>query len=216
MKLRKTSSVFTAIALAFALGACGSSHDSHSPSESPSPSVFVDSKHNQADIAFAQGMIPHHRQALEMNALIKDRTDNQAIIDLGKQIDKAQEPEIVKMTLWLSAWGVPAASGASNQEHGGHGDHGSTNDSSTGGTSTSTADHGMLTAAQMQALRDSSGAKFDQLWLKGMIQHHEGAVQMAKTEIADGENPQAREMAQEIVTSQQKEINQMKKLLQQS
>ncbi|MFC8042812.1 DUF305 domain-containing protein [Nocardia sp. NPDC057353] len=186
-------------------------HDGHNMSASTAASASAPSSsaatpagaRNEADVAFAQEMIPHHRQAVQMAALVPSRSTNPAVVDLAARIQAAQDPEIATMSGWLRAWGesVPAAT-----EQGGHGgmDHGG------GGA----AMPGMMSAEQMAAMEAASGAEFDRLWLTGMIAHHQGAVEMARTELAEGSNPEAKALAQKIIDDQQAEIGQMQGLLQ--
>ncbi|MBM7773979.1 uncharacterized protein (DUF305 family) [Actinokineospora baliensis] len=135
------------------------------------------SQHNAADTAFAQQMIPHHTQAVDMAELVTGRTTNPKIIDLAARIKKAQAPEIATLTEWLKAWGE-------SEEHSMPGmDHGS----------------GMMTADEMTTLRTATGDDFDQRWLTMMIAHHQGAVEMARTELAQGANPEAKKLAQRII-----------------
>jgi uncharacterized protein (DUF305 family) len=75
---------------------------------------------------------------------------------------------------------------------------------------------GMMNNAQMQQLSSASGPAFDRMFLQMMIAHHQGAVSMAQTELARGTNPATRQLAQQIITSQQAEIGEMQQLLQQS
>ncbi|MCR3749171.1 DUF305 domain-containing protein [Lentzea californiensis] len=141
-----------------------------------------------ADVEFAQGMVPHHEQALDMAKLVPSRSGNNEVRDLAQRIEKAQGPEISRMNEWLDRWGA-------KQEHQGH-------DMA-----------GMMSGDDMAELEKSSGAEFDRLWLEMMIKHHEGAVEMARTELAEGEDEGARKLAQEIIDGQQKEIAEMKTLL---
>ncbi|MGI5218218.1 DUF305 domain-containing protein [Nocardia sp. CA-290969] len=152
-------------------------------------------RHNAADIRFAQEMIPHHRQAVEMAALVPSHSTDPRIVDLAARIQQAQDPEITAMTGWLQAWGapVPEDTGHSGMDHG--------------------SMPGMMTAEDMAELEAARGAEFDRLWLTMMIAHHEGAVQMARTELAEGSDPQARTMAQQIIDAQQAEIQQMQAML---
>lgn len=149
--------------------------------------------HNAADIRFAQEMIPHHRQAVEMAALAPTRAADPAVIDLAARIERAQDPEIATMTGWLQSWGAPVP------EESGHAYHGDM--------------PGMMTEEQMTRLETARGAEFDRMWLTMMVAHHEGAVQMARTELAEGADPAARTLAQQIIDSQQAEIQQMNTLL---
>ncbi|WP_327151369.1 DUF305 domain-containing protein [Nocardia sp. NBC_01329] len=151
--------------------------------------------HNQADIRFAEEMIPHHRQAVEMAALVPSRSSDPAVIDLAARIQQAQDPEIATMTGWLQSWGVATTEGGG---HSGMG-HGTM--------------PGMMTDEQMGQLEAARGPDFDRMWLSMMIAHHEGAVRMAETELAEGIAPDARALAQQIIDSQQAEIQQMQAML---
>ncbi|OEV29128.1 copper resistance protein [Streptomyces nanshensis] len=165
----------------------GSGHDS---GKKPSKSAGA------ADVSFAKGMIPHHRQALEMSGLASSRAESAQVKALAERISKAQEPEIDKLSGWLKSWGekVPAA----NQGHSGHSGHSMA---------------GMMTPEDMAKLKKMSGEKFDREFLKMMTAHHEGAVDMARTEESDGSYRPAKEMAREIRRSQTGEIKEMRGLL---
>lgn len=154
-------------------------------------------QHNAADVAFAKGMIPHHRQAVEMADLAPGRARSAEVQKLAADIKKAQDPEIRTLSGWLTSWGedVPAEGAM---------DH-STHDMSGMG--------GMMTAEEMTGLENASGKAFDTAFTELMIKHHEGAVEMARTEQADGAHGPARKMAVEIIDSQSAEIEQMNALL---
>lgn len=148
-----------------------------SPVASVTATEPVAGDHNQADIRFAEEMIPHHRQAVEMAALVPARSTDPEVIDLAARIQQAQDPEIATMTGWLQAWGVAVPEGG---EHSGM-DHGTM--------------PGMMTSEQMAQLEAARGPEFDRMWLTMMIAHHEGAVRMAGTELAEGANPDAEALA---------------------
>ena len=171
----------------------GSSADSSAGADS-SASAAV---HNDADVVFVQGMLPHHEGALAMAQLADGRASDPRVIDLADRIEAAQGPEIETMTGWLEAWGEPLP-----EEDMGGMDHGS------GGM-----DMEGMSEEDMTALDSASGAEFDRMFLEMMIPHHQGAVDMAETEIAEGSNPDAVEMAREIVESQTAEIAEMQTLL---
>lgn len=201
--------VGTAVAT-FALAGCASGTESSAPGASgaasdSTPSVATRGEFTDADVAFAQGMIPHHRQAVEMAELCAGRTETPEALDLAARIGGAQEPEIATMTTWLQEWGaeVPAEDDAM-----GGMDH-----SGMGGTA---GMGGMMTPEQMTALGQASGAEFDRMFLQMMVEHHRGAVEMAQSELADGTNPEALALAQEIADAQQAEISEMESLLQQA
>ncbi|MBF6357833.1 DUF305 domain-containing protein [Nocardia higoensis] len=159
--------------------------------------------HNDADITFAQEMIPHHRQAVMMADMAISRSTDPQLQDLAKRIQAAQEPEIATMTGWLQAWGAPVTGGGHGGPHGG----GSP-------MMSSPMMPGMMSDEQMSHMGAATGAEFDQMWLNGMIAHHEGAIEMSRTELAEGANPDAKALAQQIIDSQQAEIDEMRKMLQ--
>jgi uncharacterized protein (DUF305 family) len=160
------------------LGACGGDSDDH----------------NDADVAFAQGMTAHHEQAVEMVALVDGRAASPDVERIAAAIGDAQGAEIETMKGWLEEWDEEPAAG--HGDRGGEHSHGS----------------GMLDADQMAALEAAEGQAFDRLWLAGMITHHEGAIDMAETEIADGKAPEAVELAEKIRDVQQAEIDEMETL----
>ncbi|MBB4715529.1 DUF305 domain-containing protein [Streptomyces luteogriseus] len=169
---------------------------SHAPAGSPSPA----GAHNPQDVAFAQGMIPHHRQALEMARLAADRASSGTVKDLARRIEKAQDPEIRTMSGWLKTWGekVPEGTGAGGMDHSASGHSGMP---------------GMMGGEDMAALEKLTGKAFDVQFLTMMVEHHEGAVEMAGTEQKKGRHTAAKAMADDIVTAQNAEISEMNKLL---
>ena len=140
------------------------------------------------DIMFAQMMIPHHEQAIEMSTLAETRAQNPEVLALAAKIKAAQAPEIETMKGWLTKAGASL-----DMDHAAHMD-------------------GMLTDAQMQALKNASGAEFDRLFLEGMILHHEGAVEMTKM-VTGSKNADAHSLGHSIDDSQTDEIAYMKDLL---
>ena len=123
----------------------------------------------EADVEFMQGMIVHHSQAVEMTALISSHTENRELRSLGARISSSQSDEIKFMRRWLAARGLPetlSMAAMANMHMDMSGDQ--------------PLMPGMLTPAQMDALRSAKGSEFDRLFLTGMIQHHEGALTMVK------------------------------------
>ncbi|MFC7500452.1 DUF305 domain-containing protein, partial [Nocardioides sp. GCM10030258] len=153
------------------------------------------------DIAFMQMMIPHHAQALTMSKLARTRAESPAVKSIARRILAAQRPEILTMAAWLENKGVAVPSAKDDPADFDHGEHG--HDTM----------HGMLTDAQLKALRNADGAEFDRLFLEGMIQHHEGAITMADAVATGGTDVQVTEIASEIVIGQGAEIDRMKALL---
>jgi uncharacterized protein (DUF305 family) len=153
-------------------------------------------EHDAADVTFAQQMIPHHQQALDMAALVPSRTANRKLIVMAKHIALDQQAQIDTLQDMLQQWGVsPDHAGQDGMGHDGMGHN------------------GMVDAATMDRLPTLKGAEFDNLWLRSMITHHQGAVAMAEAEITKGQNPAAVKMAKIIVEWQQFEIGQMHAVL---
>ncbi|MEH6822202.1 MAG: DUF305 domain-containing protein, partial [Dietzia psychralcaliphila] len=181
----------------------GQSMNSSSSAPMSSTRATASAQFNDADVMFAQMMYPHHAQAVEMADMANGRTDNPEVLSLASAIAAAQQPEMDQMTTWLTEWGQPMP----DMDRGDMGDMGDM-----GGMDHSSGS-GMMTAQDMDALMAASGPEFDRQWLTMMIAHHTGAIEMANTEIADGSNPDALEMARTIVATQQQEIDTMQRLL---
>ena len=150
---------------------------------------------NDADVTFLQEMYPHHAQAVEMAEYVPARSQNQAVLDLAANIAKAQTPEMQQIAGLLQSFGksVPATEM-------GH------MPNMPGGMSDDT----------MDGLKALSGKDFDRAWLQAMIDHHAGAITMSNIELAGGTNPDAKALAQKIITNQQAEIDQMRTMLNQN
>lgn len=196
MKKRIILGLIAFIGLAGLLAACGDDdgmggmdHGGDESSET-TEAAAPDADFNDADVEFAQGMIPHHEQAVEMADLADGRAESAEVIDLAERIKAAQDPEIEQMRGWLEDWGqeMPEA-----MDHEGMG--------------------GMMSEDDMTALESASGAEFDEMFLTMMIEHHEGAIEMAQTELDDGQNAEAKELAQTIIDAQQAEIEEMQGIL---
>ena len=172
------------------LTACGGEDDT---------STASNAEFNDADVTFATEMIPHHQQAVEMAELAADRAQSPEVRQLAQDIEAAQGPEIETMTQWLKDWGQETRSGSMDHGDMGHGD--------------SQGMPGMMDDAEMTQLMKSDGATFDQMFLQMMVEHHEGAIEMARTEQANGENADAVALAEQIETDQEAEIAKMTKLL---
>ena len=199
MKLRRLAAPMIAIALTATLAACGSDDTATSDSvaATDAPSATGEVTLNAADVEFAQGMIAHHEQAIEMAEIALDPATGASpeVIDLATRIQAAQDPEVELMTEWLTAAGEPVAM-----------------DTSDGHDMSSMA--GMMTADQMDEMAAMTGADFDQMWLEMMIAHHEGAISQSETVKADGSNADVLLLADQIITAQQAEITEMQALLQ--
>ncbi|MEU7226379.1 DUF305 domain-containing protein [Streptomyces chrestomyceticus] len=203
---------------ALALAACGSDDGggprtaSASAAASPTGSAS-EAAHNDADVRFMQRMIPHHRQAVEMTEPAGARAFDQEVKSLAAAISKEQTAEIATMRGWLRSWGEPEAAatgsgdpGSPSAEHSPHGmDHGQV------GRDESDMD-GMVSDQDMAALKDAEGAAFDRKFTELMIGHHEGAIQMARTERKLGRDTGAKQLADSVVRSQSAQVAQLKAL----
>jgi uncharacterized protein (DUF305 family) len=151
--------------------------------------------HTDADVSFMQAMILHHEQALDMTALVPDRTAREDVPLLARRLEVSQRDEIERMEEWLEARGEDAT------DHGAH-DHSS---------------HlpGMLTAEQLSALESASGRRFDRLFLRLMIRHHAGAITMVEQlqEDGGGQEPEISTFTNHVVADQGVEISRMSTLL---
>jgi uncharacterized protein (DUF305 family) len=197
-----------ALAVTASLAACSSGTPDDAASLATPAASAPMTQGSPTDIAFAQSMIPHHQQAIEMADLALDPNSGASpqVQQLAEQIKAAQDPEIQQMTQWLQDWGAPTAmpgatdgSDMAGMDHGGH---------DMGGMTVS----GMMTNEQMQQLGQAQGTQFDQMWLTMMIAHHEGAIAMAEQAQASNSS-QVTTLTQAIITGQQQEITTMQTLL---
>lgn len=164
--------------------AASASHSDHSMSQSVSA--------NDADMAFVSGTKMHHEQAIEMSDILLEKESiPEDIAALATRIKVAQSPEIERMDRWLADWGMSDLMDHPSMEHG----------------------DGMVPKDEIKALKEASGKEAAKLFLEQMITHHEGAVDMAETEINEGSYPAAIDLSKDIVKSQNEEIQEMKQLL---
>ncbi|MFK4116152.1 DUF305 domain-containing protein [Microbacterium sp. NPDC006705] len=197
MKIRTAATVALTLAAALTLAGCADGGNSssmpgmnHDGDSSPSAEA---ANANDADVMFAQMMIPHHTQAVEMSdtLLAKDGVDER-VTALAEKIKAAQQPEIDQLEQWLEEWGAePAKDSMDGMDHG----------------------SGMMNEEDMQALDDATGNDASRLFLEQMTAHHEGAIEMAQDEVNNGQNPGATQMAQDIVDTQTAEITEMEDIL---
>ncbi|SBS76766.1 conserved exported hypothetical protein [uncultured Mycobacterium sp.] len=186
--------VTAALATAVVVSSCSKTEGTSQHATATSTTSAMVAAHNADDVTFAQMMIPHHQQAVELAAVAPEHSTNQALLTLAATISTEQQPEINAMKALLLQWDVdPNAM----DDHGGHG----------------AGMQGMVDDATMAKLKSLNGPQFDTLWLQAMIGHHQGAIEMAKAEIAKGQSVDMIAMAKTMVTAQQAEINQMKQML---
>ncbi len=200
MKLARLAAPSIVLALTLTLAACGSKDaaSTNTAAATQATSGAPDAAAlNAADIEFAQGMIGHHEQAIEMAEIALDPNIGASpeVVDLATRIKGAQDPEVQLMTAWLTAAGEPVVMDSME------------------GHDMSSMD-GMMTAEQMDAMGAMTGAEFDTMWLTMMIAHHEGAISQSQTVKAKGSNADVLTLADQIIAAQQGEIAEMQALLQ--
>lgn len=183
-----------------ALSACSSGADTASATSASAGATTFDG----ADVTFAQNMVPHHQQAIDMAQMVDGRSTNAQVIDLAARIESAQQPEIDTLTGWLDDWDVDQTEDTTAMQHPGM----------THGSDGAAAMGGMMSDQDMAGLNDATGTDFDRMWLQMMVVHHTGAVDMATTEIDDGQDADAIAMARDITAAQNDEIAEMDQLLQ--
>lgn len=223
---KRIAAIAALAAAALTVSACsGEGGDTQASQTSPAvtatstPTAGAEA-HNAADVTFAQGMIPHHQQAIEMSDMLLGKQDiDPRVVSLANEIKAAQGPEIEQLQGWLSQWGVstpattpghdmPTSSMPGMPGHDmptgsmpGH--------DMPGGDMPGMSGHGMMSAADMAALEAAQGTEASRLFLTQMIAHHEGAVTMAQQEVDGGQDPAAVALARAIIDTQQREITTM-------
>jgi uncharacterized protein (DUF305 family) len=204
---RRRTTTLAAAALALGLGAtltaCGGSDSegeaggmpgmsSTAPESSSGSSMPADV--NDADAEFASNMIVHHREAIAMADLASGRASDPEVLQLAKDIKAAQGPEIETLSGWLTSWGKEPPAEMAGMDHSG-------------------SMPGMMSPAEMEEMRGMKGKEFDQMFLTAMIEHHNGAVTMAQTELGAGKNADVKSFAQKVIDDQSAEITKMRELL---
>ena len=215
---RASSLTAVALASALALAGCGTSgaqEGAGTDAETAAPAASapaatstgaasgepIAAEHNDADVMFAQMMLPHHEQAVEMSEMLLAKDDVPAeVAEFAQRVIDAQGPEIERMNDMLTAWEAEPLADAEDMDGMDHG--------SGAGMS------GMMSEEDMSALEDAQGTGAAQLYLEQMTVHHEGAVEMAQEQIEQGQNPQAVELARQVVADQEAEIAEMEQMLQ--
>lgn len=181
MNIKKLALICTAVMLPLA---------SCSPNDESSDTGF-----NEDDVMFAQMMIPHHEQAVEMSDIALDPNvgAGEAVRGLALEIKAAQDPEIDQMTTLLEEWGQPIAP-MDGMDHG-------------------SMMKGMLSPEELESLGMLTGTEFDAAWATAMIAHHEGAIAMAEEVLERGSNKSIKELAETIIATQRAEIEVLQSLL---
>jgi uncharacterized protein (DUF305 family) len=178
--------ILLALTAAFLLAACNQGGQDQGQG-----TALAEAAPGNADVTFSQNMIPHHQQAIEMAKLVDTHTDRHELRKLADSIVSSQSQEITKLEGWLHSWSKPATP---SEGPGGHGD---------------TEMPGMMSEADLRRLMQSTGTEFDLAFVEMMAAHHQGAIDMANTELKDGSLPEVTRLAQQIIDTQQDEIDQL-------
>jgi uncharacterized protein (DUF305 family) len=186
--------LLSVVATAALLAGCGGASVSDVADQATDTASSV-ADFNAADVMFAQMMIPHHEQAIEMADIALDPTmgASDVVRDLATRIKGAQDPEIATMQGFLTSWKMSLTMDP-NMDHG-------------------DMMSGMLSAQDIADLSALRGTEFDRSWMAGMIAHHEGAIEMATDVVRGGKNAAVKTLANAITAAQDAEIIEMKKLL---
>jgi uncharacterized protein (DUF305 family) len=191
----RVAAIVAALTTAVLLTSCGTAAKEDQGTGASASSTSQVATHNADDVLFAQSMMPHHQQAIDLAAMVPDRSTNPEMLTLAATIAGQQQPEIATMKALLMQWDVNPDEMSHPSGHAGM------------------AMAGMVDDATMVKLDSLKGADFDILWLQSMITHHQGAIEMAKAEIADGKNVDMTTLARNMIAAQQAEIDQMKLML---
>lgn len=181
--------MFLALVLSAAVGltACGQADDPV-VEDAGATTTAADEARNDADVEFARNMIRHHQQAVEMSEMVLERGETADVKALAQRIKDAQTSEIELMQGWLKDWGEDEA----GMEH---------------------DMPGQMSEEDMAKLEEASGRELDKMFLEMMVPHHESAIEMARTELEDGESSEAKGLAERVIEDQTAEIAEIKGLL---
>jgi uncharacterized protein (DUF305 family) len=198
-RLAITASALALTALLATLGATQPANAAPTPAPMSESNTTMD-KGADTDISFAQMMIPHHEQAIQMSDLALKHAKSPLVLALAKQIKAAQTPEITTLRAWLKGWGAPMSPAMD------HSSSGSMSGMTTGST-------GVMNNADMTKLGRARGTKFDSMWLQMMTTHHQGAITSARQVLKTTKDAQVQKLAKAIIVGQNTEIAKMKLLL---
>lgn len=182
--------LFLALILSAAVGftACGRADDPV-VEDAGATTTEAEQDRNDADVEFAQNMIRHHQQAVEMSAMVLERGETAEVKALAQRITDAQTSEIDLMEGWLSKWGEDEEAGMDMDMP------------------------GEMSEEDMAKLEAASGRELDKVFLEMMVPHHESAIEMARIELEDGESSEAKTLAERVIEDQTAEIAEIKGLL---
>jgi uncharacterized protein (DUF305 family) len=206
-RARTTALAVSGLILTLLVAGCGSSTgDDEETAATARQTALNGDVFNTADVTFASSMIQHHAQAIQMVNLTQKRRLDPQVEELANAVRDAQVPEIETMSDWLTAWGEEVPETSLSHSNAGH----DMDDMS--GVEGMDDMPGMMSEEDMQSLEDASDAQFQALWLDMMIEHHQGAIEMAQSEQDDGLFKPAVSVAEDIITTQTDEIAAMETL----
>jgi len=191
MKTRMSPAAGVMLAVLLAVTGCAGTagDDDDMPGTDHSSGAAVDA--NEDDIEFAQTMIAHHQQAIAASEIVAEKEDVDAsVTELADRITVAYETDIDQLETWLEEWHAEADDDVEADDA-----------------------EGMITDADLDSLRNASGADAGSLYLEQMIADHEGAIDIAEEHIEEGKNPGAIDLSKKIVATQALEIERMKEIL---
>ena len=154
--------------------------------------ALSDTRFSPADVSFMQGMIVHHQQAVDMAKLVRQRTNNEAVLKTADRIEAGQKDEMDFMRTWLEDRNLDVA-----MQGMGHAHH---------------TMKGMASPEQMRELAAANGTAFDRLFLELMVAHHLGAVDMVDElhgVSGSAYDPVMYEFTNDVVSDQRSEIDRM-------
>lgn len=192
--------VSAAVAAALTLSACGTadSNDMNTGMSGSNATKSTDAAApDNAEVAFATDMIPHHAQAASMAEMATTQAASAQVKQLATKIKAEQESQLKTMSDHMTGRGMPVPSMGSGHDMG----------------SKDEGMNGMMTSTQMGALGKARGAQFDRMWLQMMVKHHQGAISLSRTELSEGSSPGNKKLAQSIIDAQTVEIAQMNSMM---
>jgi len=187
----------TAAGAALILSACGAqststtgqSGETADTSGTSRPAASTGTSFNDADVAFAQMMIPDHQMTAKMAELAQDKAATEDLKSMAAQMVKGESQTVGTLQGWLKTWGKPAS-----------------------GDMAVMTMPGAMTDKDMDMLKSMSGMDFDMMFAQMMVKHHEGSIQMAQDEQAKGASAEAKAMAADMVKTQQAQVSELRKI----
>ncbi len=211
----RTTRALAALTLTLTLGLAGCADDGAADDGGNSRGETSATEHNDTDVTFATDMMQHHAQALQMVDMTVGRDLDPDFEEITTAIRDAQGPEIETMTDWLQDWNEEVPSTVRDHVNSHDGDEGTDEGMAgmDGMDDTGMEMPGMMSPEDMTSLENAPDSEFQDMWLTMMIEHHEGAIEMARTEQSEGKYAPAVELADDIAAAQETEIETMRAMV---